>query len=55
MKRTHKEKITSVLALCAGAGLFIWFCIPLFWGVFHVGNGGGILFKPFLLDGGIWY
>ena len=36
MKRTHKEKITSVLALCAGAGLFIWFCIPLFWGVFHL-------------------
>ena len=55
MKRTHKEKITSVLALCAGAGLFIWFCIPLFWGVFHVGNGGGILFSLFLIAGGIWY
>lgn len=55
MKRTRNEKVISALAFCAGGGLFLWFCIPLFWGVFHVGNGGGMLFSLLLMAGGIWY
>lgn len=55
MKRTCRESVLSFLAFGAGVGLCIWFCIPLFWGVFHVGNGGGILFSLFLIAGSIWY
>lgn len=55
MGQTHKEKGISALALLVGTGLLVWFCIPLFWGVFHVGNGGGILFALFLIAGGLWY
>ena len=54
MKRTCRESVLSFLAFGAGVGLCIWFCIPLFWGVFHVGNGGGILFSLFLIAGSIW-
>lgn len=55
MKKTYLETILRILAFLSGAGLLIWFCIPIFWGVFHIGNGAGILFSILLMAGGIWY
>ncbi|MFR2561564.1 MAG: YdcF family protein [Anaeromassilibacillus sp.] len=52
MKRTHKEKITSVSPSAGqdcSCGLH-----PAFWGVFHVGNGGEFC-SASSDSGGIWY
>lgn len=55
MKKKTLKMIGQVILFLLGTGLLVWFCIPIFWGVFHIGNGMGICFSLLLMAGALWY
>lgn len=55
MKRTWFARVLRILSFLMGAGLLIWFCMPIPWQVLNVGNAAGILFGALLIAGSLWY